>query len=383
MSEPGLSDPSRDAQFMDYALRLGRRGLGRTAPNPSVGCVIVAADGRILGSAHTAPGGRPHAETRAISDAAGRYGLAALRGATAYVTLEPCSHSGVTGPCAGALVAAGIARTVVALQDPDPRVAGRGLAMLEAGGVAVTLGVGAAAATCDHEGFLTRIRTGRPFVTLKLAASLDGRIATSAGESQWITGPAARAAGHSLRASHDAILVGSGTVLADDPQLTCRLPGRLQDSPVRTVLDSRLALGDNAALLRSLDIAPLWLIAGCDADPARVAQLEGLGATVMVLPQPRPEIGAVLALLGQRGICRLLVEGGPRVAASLLRADAVDAIVLFQAPMALGGDARPAIEALALATLMAAPRFVETDSRQLGADRCIRYRRRRESETGA
>lgn len=372
-----MSDAAADARLMDFALRLGRRALGHVAPNPAVGCVIASPEGRVLGIGWTAPGGRPHAEAVALADATARFGEAALRGATAYATLEPCSHrSGRGAPCADALVAAGIARAVVALHDPYPAVDGRGLARLRAAGLQVELGLGGDEAAQDQQGFLTRVAQGRPMVTLKLAASLDGRIALANGESRWITGPEARAAGHALRADHDAILVGIGTALADDPQLTCRLPGYTRASPVRIVIDSRLRLGENAALRHGLAEAPLWLAAGSEAPPERVAFWRGIGATVALFEGSRPEIGAVLRWLGRQGVTRLLVEGGPTVAASLLAADLVDRLALFQAPLALGGDARGATGPLALERLALAPRFEEIESRPLGADRLISYRRR-------
>jgi len=239
---------------MGVALTLARRGLGSVWPNPSVGCVLVR-DARFVARGWTQPGGRPHAETEALKRAGD-----AARGATAYVSLEPCAHHGATPPCADALVRAGIARCVAAVEDRDPRVAGRGLAALREAGVETTLGVCGAEAEDLNAGFFMRVRHGRPLVTLKLATSLDGRIATHAGHSQWITGEGARRRTHLLRAEHDAVMVGAATALADDPLLTCRLPGAEQRSPVRIVADGRMQLPLTARLVTSAASAPTWLI---------------------------------------------------------------------------------------------------------------------------
>src|SRR5918994_6733853 len=231
-----MAAPSeQDRAHMAAALALSRRGLVNTWPNPAVGCVIVR-EGRVVGRGWTQPGGRPHAETEALARAGDQ-----ARGATAYVTLEPCSHWGRTPPCCDALIAAGVARVVVATGDPDPRVDGRGMRRLREAGIAVDQGLLEAEARAVIAGFVRRITRGLPLVTLKLATTLDGRIATASGESRWITGAAARRAAHALRARHDAVLVGSGTVLADDPDLTCRLPGMERGVPIaRVVADARL-----------------------------------------------------------------------------------------------------------------------------------------------
>ena len=244
-------------------------------PNPAVGCVIVR-DDRVVGRGWTQPGGRPHAETEALARAG-----AAAEGATAYVTLEPCCHWGRTPPCADALIAAGVARVVVAVEDPDPRVAGGGIARLRAAGIAVEAGLGAAEAAEINAGFFLRVRHGRPLVTLKLATSLDGRIATPIGESRWITGPAARERAHLLRATHDAILVGTGTVIADDPQLTCRLPGLADHSPVRVALDRQLRIPLEAHLIAEARQVPTWVVTLTSADPARQQALRDAGVIVI------------------------------------------------------------------------------------------------------
>ena len=354
-----------DRRHMAHALTLARRGLGQVWPNPAVGCVIVA-EGRVVGRGHTQAGGRPHAERVAL-DMAG----AAARGATAYVSLEPCAHHGQTPPCAGALAAAGVARVVTALEDPDPRVAGRGHAMLRAAGIAVTTGVLEAEARDLQRGFLTRIAAGRPMVTLKLALSLDGRIATRTGESRWITGPAARRAVHLLRATHDAVLIGGATARGDDPLLTvCDLG--IARQPVRIVASAALDLPAGGALARSARAAPLWLVhaPGAPASPWR-----DLGAeTIEVAAGPQGlDLPAMLAALGGRGLTRVLCEGGGRLAAGLLAAGAVDEIVAFSAGLALGAEARPGLGPLGLDRLAAAPRFALAETRVLGPDLMHRW----------
>jgi len=347
-----------DLAAMRAALALARRGLGNTWPNPAVGCVLVD-EGRVVGRGWTQPGGRPHAETEALR----RAGPAA-KGATAYVTLEPCAHHGKTPPCADALIAAGVARVAAAIEDPDPRVAGKGLARLRAAGIAVDDGLCAAEAEEVNAGFLQRVRTGRPLVTLKLAATLDGRIATASGESRWITGPAARERAHALRASHDAILVGTGTVLADDPELTCRLPGLTDRSPLRIVFDRHLRIPPAARVFAP----PCWVLTVADDAP----ELRARG--VEVVPAP-PDLGETLQVLGARGLTRVLVEGGGQFAASLLAAGLVDRLVWMRAPTAIGGDGIPAIAALGLAQLADAPRFEQVSSETTGGDVVETYRR--------
>src|SRR5579872_6272521 len=249
-----MANMQLDLAHMRASLGLARRGLGNTWPNPAVGCVLVR-EGRVVGRGWTQAGGRPHAEAEALARA-GR----AARGATAYVTLEPCSHHGKTPPCAEALIAAGIARVVAAIEDPDPRVSGRGIARLKEAGITVETGPCADEAVELNAGFLCRVKHGRPLVTLKLATSLDGRIATASGESRWITGAAARERAHLLRATQDAVLVGTGTALADDPQLTCRLPGLEDRSPVRVVIDRNLRLPATLRLFSEARPVPTWLV---------------------------------------------------------------------------------------------------------------------------
>lgn len=359
-----------DTRFMTVALRLAGRVAGRTWPNPNVGCVIVreTADGHplIIGRGSTAPGGRPHAEALALEEAG-----ELARGATAYVSFEPCAHHGRAPPCAEGLINAGIARVVAALGDPDPRVNGRGFGLLREAGVEVTANVMEAEARRVVAGFLSRIERARPLVTLKLATSLDGRIATASGRSKWITGPQARARGHLLRARHDAILVGSGTVIADDPALTCRLPGMEDRSPVRVVMDGQLRLPPDSVLGRTARAFPVWAVTRAGHNAARRVPLTGNGVTVIELesaPDAPLKPGAALHALAERGITSVLVEGGAKVASAFWRAHLVDRLVWFRAPIALGGDARPALEALNLADPGAAPRLKRQALHTCGED---------------
>src|SRR4051812_10479871 len=316
---------------MRHALRLAERGLGNVAPNPAVGCIIVAPDGRILGRGWTQAGGRPHAETVALAQAG-----EAARGATAYVTLEPCAHHGVTPPCAEALVRAGISRVVGAVIDPDPRVAGAGFARLESAGIIVTTGVLEEKARALNLGFFKRIAEGRPLVALKIAQSADGYVADAKGNSRWITSERARAHGHLLRARYDAILVGMGTARADDPMLTCRLPGLESRSPLRVVLETQLQLSPESQLVRTAKQHPTLVFT---AAKYASGMLTGLGVDVVEViadAKGRPDVHAVLQALSKRGITRVLVEGGPTLDASFLARGLVDLIHLYRAPLLIG-----------------------------------------------
>ncbi|MEL6839157.1 MAG: bifunctional diaminohydroxyphosphoribosylaminopyrimidine deaminase/5-amino-6-(5-phosphoribosylamino)uracil reductase RibD [Pseudomonadota bacterium] len=359
---------AEDDRYMALALMLGRRGLGRVWPNPSVGCVIVK-DGRIVGRGQTADGGRPHAETRALA-AAG----AAARGATAYVSLEPCAHHGKTPPCTDALIDAGIVRVVIGLQDPDPRVAGKGVAMLRAAGLRVTENVLADQARYDHAGFLSRITTGRPFVTLKLAATLDGRIATATGESQWITGPAARRAVHMMRARHDAVMVGAGTVRADDPSLTVRGLGITQQ-PVRVVVSRAAKLPDTSQLAQTARDVPVWLCHGPEAQTDAWATL-GVRSLPCDVSAGQVDPVSLMQNLADAGLTRIFCEGGGMLAASLLHAGLVDELVAFTAGKAIGAEGMPAIAAMGLDRLAHAPQFTLHDVQKIGPDICHRWRRK-------
>jgi diaminohydroxyphosphoribosylaminopyrimidine deaminase/5-amino-6-(5-phosphoribosylamino)uracil reductase len=367
-----VSGPAEaDSSWMRHALGLAARGLGRVWPNPAVGCVIVR-DGRVLGRGWTQPGGRPHAEAVALAQA----GVAA-RGATAYVSLEPCAHHGRTPPCADALAAAGVARVVTPFDDPDPRVSGRGHARLRAAGVSVTTGVEAAAAARLQRGFLLRQHAGRPMLTLKLATSLDGRIATATGESRWITGPAARRRVHALRACHDAVLVGAGTARADDPALTVRGLGPMPQ-PVRVVAARSLDLDPGGALGRSAADVPLWLLHHPDATPApRLAGWQATGARLLPVEADGDRLDPVsmLAALGAAGLTRVFCEGGGALGAALLAAGLVDELWLFGAGLVLGGDGRAAVGPLGLEVLAAAPRFRLTGIETVGPDVLQRWER--------
>lgn len=355
---------AEDLAHMRSALALARRGLGTTWPNPSVGCVIVR-DGQVVGRAVTASGGRPHAEPLALEMAG-----PAARGATAYVTLEPCCHWGKTPPCTDALIAAGVVRVVVATRDPDTRVDSQGIARLRAAGIAVEEGVLEPEAQAVLAGFTHRIRAGRPLVTLKLATTLDGRIATRSGESQWITGTPARRMAHALRGRHDAVMVGVGTVLADDPDLTCRIEGFRDRPMVRVIADSHLRTSLTARIAATARETPTWFLHREGTDPARLTAFSELGATLIPLTGASVgvDLTAGLHALGAAGLTRLLVEGGGQLAAALLRAGLIDRIAWFHAPAIMGGDGWPAVQAFGIEQLAAMPRFTRLRSTPLGDD---------------
>ena len=371
-AEAGSAGDRRlDLDAMRAALALARRGLGAVWPNPAVGCVIVK-NGRVVGRGWTQPGGRPHGETEALR----RAGEAA-QGAVAHVSLEPCCHWGRTPPCVDALVAAGVQRVVVALEDPDPRVAGDGVRRLRAAGLDVEVGLCAEEAAEVNAGFLSRLRLGRPLVTLKFATSLDGRIATASGESQWITGPPARERAHALRASHDAIMVGTGTVIADDPQLTCRLPGLNHRSPVRVVIDRHLRISPAARLIADASRIPTWIMTLRSAEAGRRAAFLGSRVTLIDVDPDREgqvDLAAALAALGKRGITRLLVEGGAGLAAAFLRARLVDRLIWVHAPLVIGGEGVPAIGGLDLAALVDAPALERLSMETIGDDVLTTFR---------
>src|SRR3984885_3861226 len=355
---------------MALALSLGRRGLGRTWPNPAVGAVIVK-DSVIVGRGWTQPGGRPHAEVEALR----RAGEAA-RGATLYVTLEPCSHHGKTPPCSDAVIAAGIARVVSALEDPNPEVAGEGHARLRAVGIVVEVGVGAEAARRDHAGHIRRMRDGRPQVMLKLAISADGKAGAAGRQPIAITGEAVRDRVHLLRAKNDAIMIGIGTALADDPMLTCRLPGLAKNSPVRIIADSMLRLPLNSRLVKSASTTPVWLIAGMSAPQDAEFRLLPLGVEVLRSPDSTDplDLKDVLEFLAAKGITRLMVEGGPTLAAALIAADLVAETVLFHADKVVGADGIEALDGASLAMLKQRLALVGTEL--VGPDRQELYERR-------
>lgn len=358
-----------DRRFMALALTLGRRGAGRTWPNPAVGCVIVQG-ARIVGRGWTQPGGRPHAEVRALQQAG-----PAAKGATAYVSLEPCAHHGHTPPCADALIAAGVARVVTALTDPDPRVSGKGHAMLRAAGIAVTEGVLTAQATAANAGFLKRVTAGLPWVTLKLATTIDGRIATASGESRWITGPQARRATHAMRLAHDAVMVGSGTARADDPDLRVRDLGA-RHQPVRIVIDSRLSHAAQSRLGQSAGQHPVWLCHTDAAPNAARAAWAATGATLIqcaATPDGHADLRDALQALAARGLTRILCEGGAQLAAGLIREDLADELVHFTAGALIGDEGIAAVGPLGLAALNAAPRLRRLASEPIGEDTLTRW----------
>ncbi len=356
---------------MAAALAFGRRGLGRTAPNPSVGALVVR-DGVVVGRGRTADGGRPHAEVNALAEAG-----AAARGATLYVTLEPCSHHGVSPPCCEAVVAAGVARVVYAASDPNPLVAGRGAAHCRDHGLAVTGGVRAEAAERDHRGHIRRMTRGRPALTLKLAQTADGFVAGGPHDPRLaITGVAANGVVHGMRAIHDAIMVGIGTVLGDDPLMTVRLPG-VRARPLRVILDAGLATPPRARVALTASDAPVLVLAGEDALRERGAALAGIPgldlAAVGLTPSGRVDLAAALALLAERGVTRVFSEGGPRIAAALIGAGLADDVFLFTAPRPLGAEGVPALDPDARAALDDPARHRHIEDRMVGPDRLTHY----------
>ena len=357
---------------MRVALGLAKRALGRAWPNPAVGCVLVN-DGRVVGRGWTQPGGRPHAETQALERAG-----AAARGAVAHVTLEPCAHHGRTPPCADALVNAGISRAVIAIADPDTRVDGTGIDRLRDAGIEVTTGVCAAEAGEVAAGFLRRIRSGRPLVTLKLATTLDGRIATRTGASQWITGPRSRAFAHGLRARHDGILVGARTAIADNPNLTCRLPGLGDRSPVRIFLDGTDELPGSHDLIANARSLPTWMLTARDATDPRCVSMASLGVEIVrATPAVNGgiDISDGLRALAGHGLNSVLVEGGGGLATSLLRAGLVDRMVWFRAPKMIGADGLAATAELGVDGLDVALGFNRITVREVGVDIVETYAR--------
>jgi len=354
---------AEDPEHMAHALRLAARGLGNVWPNPAVGCVIVK-DGMIVGRGWTQPGGRPHAEVRALEQAGPR-----SDGATAYVTLEPCAHHGQTPPCAEALIAAKVTRVVTALTDPDPRVSGKGHAMLRAAGITVTEGVLTPEATHLNAGFLKRVTQGLPFVTLKLAARLDGRTATATGESRWITGPEARRKVHAMRLTHDAVMIGSGTALADDPDLTVRDMGAIRQ-PIRIVLDRLLKHAPESRLGRSAKDHPVWILHSPAAPKTAQTAWQASGATLLNIPETNGhlDLKAALQTLASKGLTRILSEGGSTLAAGLIKAGLVDDLALFTAGTLIGADGTPTLGTFGLTALPDAPRLTLREVSQIGRD---------------
>jgi diaminohydroxyphosphoribosylaminopyrimidine deaminase/5-amino-6-(5-phosphoribosylamino)uracil reductase len=368
-----------DARFMAAALNFGRRHMGMAAPNPSVGAVIVRNEGIepvIVARGVTAKGGRPHAETEALK-AAGD----AAKGSTVYVTLEPCAHQSKTPPCASALIQAQVGRVVIAIEDPNPLVSGNGIRMLRDAGIETIVGIGASQAKIDHAGHFRRVRDGRPHILLKIAVSADGKTGLAGRKPARISGPVSMAEAHILRATCDAIMVGSGTVLADNPKLDCRLPGMEDRSPIRVVLDGSLRIPLDCHLVQTAKARKLIVIAGEHAPADKENTLVQLGAEVLRVSSTRdryrkPVIEEAMTLLGSRGITRLLVEGGPMLSASLLQNDLVDEAVVVHAPVTLGAESIDALEGLPLDALLASPKLGMIEERMLGEDRMIRLFRK-------
>ncbi|WNV10502.1 bifunctional diaminohydroxyphosphoribosylaminopyrimidine deaminase/5-amino-6-(5-phosphoribosylamino)uracil reductase RibD [Tardiphaga sp. 709] len=363
-----------DLRFMQLALTLGRRGQGRTWPNPAVGAVIVK-DGVIIGRGWTQPGGRPHAEPVALAQAG-----EAADGATLYVTLEPCSHFGKSPPCADAIVAAGIARVVAAIEDPNPDVAGQGHARLRAAGIRVDVGLCAEQAARDHAGHFRRIRDKRPHVVLKLAVSPDDKIAAAGHKPVAVTGEMVRSRVHLLRAQCDAVLVGMGTVIADDPELTCRLPGMMKRSPVRVVLDRALRMSGNSRLVHSARTTPLWVMTSSLSEAPAAMALGAAGTQVLrvpttTAPPPGLDLQAVLHSLSEKGITKLLVEGGSKVASSFVAAGLVDEVWLFRGSKEIGEGGVAALDALPLSAITGSRDFVQRASETIENDTLIIYER--------
>lgn len=373
MAEAPQSAEAWDERFMAAANSIGRRNLGQTFPNPAVGALVVRFENGqpvFVARGYTAQGGRPHAETEAL-----RIAGEAARGATTYVTLEPCAHHGKTPPCANAIISAGIARAVIAIEDPNPEVGGKGTALLRAAGIEVTLGIGAKEARITHAGHFRRMTHGRPHLMLKIAVSADGKTGLAGRRPAEISCETSRAMAHMMRANADAILVGSGTVIADDPLLTCRLPGMTERSPIRVVLDGKLRIPLASKLVRTAREVPVWVMTTETASMETERRLVAAGITVLRVPDKggQVDLSASLKRLGERGITRVLVEGGPILSATLLRQDLVDEAIIVRSERVLGSGAIDALEGLPLSALTEAPRFEVIARRQTGADSLTHY----------
>jgi diaminohydroxyphosphoribosylaminopyrimidine deaminase/5-amino-6-(5-phosphoribosylamino)uracil reductase len=366
-------DPEFDRRMMGAALRLGRRNLGQTSTNPAVGCVIVRTDGApvVVGRGWTAEGGRPHAEKVALKEAGD-----AARGATVYVTLEPCAHKGRVKSCTQALIDAGVARVVTAMTDPDPRTNGQGHQLLSDAGIAVTTGVLAEAAARSLSGHIARITKGRPHVTLKLAVSADGMIGKRAGERMIITGEAAFVTVQAMRTTFDVVMVGIGTVLIDDPRLTVRLPGLEGRSPVRVILDAKARMPLESRLVQSVKERPLIAVVGPEAPPERKSALVDAGVELIEVgagPGGGVDFAAALSVLAEKGFSRILAEGGAEVAASLVAGDFVDEVVILRAPVVVGPDGVRALAGMALSAVERSPRYRLIESATVGEDQLRRF----------
>jgi diaminohydroxyphosphoribosylaminopyrimidine deaminase/5-amino-6-(5-phosphoribosylamino)uracil reductase len=362
-----------DRRFMAAALRIGARNLGQTGRNPSVGCVLVDTSGSepiVIGRGVTASGGRPHAERQALI-AAGE----AARGATAYVTLEPCAHTGTTESCAQSLISAGVARVVTGMEDPDPRTSGQGHSALAAAGIPVTTNVLAAEAARAHSGHVMRLTHGRPHVTLKLAVSADGMIGTRDGERMIITGKPAFDTVQTLRTRYDVIMVGIGTVLVDDPQLNVRLPGLSGRSSTRVILDAQARIPLQSRLLATARDLPLIIMVGADAPPDRIKALVDYGAQVVETPSASDGLVLlnVLEALAEQGFSRVFAEGGAKVAATLVNRDLLDEAIIFRAPVVVGPDGVRALDGMAMSAIERSPRYKQILASMVGEDQMRTY----------
>ena len=366
-------DAEFDRRMMAAALRLGRRNLGQTSPNPAVGCIIVRTDGDapvVVGRGWTAVGGRPHAEKEALKDAG-----AAAEGATVYVTLEPCAHKGRAKPCSEALVEAKVGRVVSAMVDPDPRTQGKGHAVLEAAGIPVTVGVLADEAARAHSGHIQRITKGRPHVTLKLAVSADGMIGTRGGERMIITGKDAFTAVQAMRTSFDAVMIGIGTVMIDNPRLTVRLPGLTDRSPTRVILDATARISLESNLVQTAQEVPLVVVVGTQAPEAQKAAAEAAGAKIVAVDVAQGGVNLRQALesLAKDGFSRVFAEGGAEVASSLVSGDLIDEVVVFRAPVVVGPNGVRALGGTALSAIERSPRYQLVETAIVGEDTMRRY----------
>ena len=361
-----------DARFMTLALSMGRRGMGRTWPNPSVGCVVVK-DNQIVGAGTTADGGRPHAEVVALSQAGAK-----AHGATAYVTLEPCVHTGKSPPCTEALIKSGVARVVAAFGDPDPRVNGKGFRALKAAGVEVVTGVMAGQAACDHGGYFLKNSQYRPFLTLKIATSFDGRTATASGQSKWITDAPARRLVHMMRSRHDAVMVGGGTARLDDPSLTVRNLG-IEHQTVRIVVSRCLNLPDDSVLARTARQTPLWLCHGNAATSSQIQKWQDNGAKLIICKDSHSllDLNDMMARLASLGLTRVFCEGGGALAASLIKSDLVDELIGFGAGVLIGAEGQHSMGDLELDDLVKAQRWSLEDLQKIGPDIFHKWSHRR------
>lgn len=364
MTKADLYFNDDDRAYMKMALDLARRGLGRVYPNPAVGCILVK-DRRIIGRGWTGAGGRPHAESNALKNA-----VCDAAGATAYVSLEPCAHYGQTPPCADALIKAKISRVIIATDDPDSRVNGKGAKMLEKAGIKVELGLLQQQAKSLNLGFFQRISMNKPMVTIKIASSSDGKIATIKDEKSWITGPQSRMRGHLYRANHDAIMIGINTAMIDDPMLDCRLPGLEGRSPIRVVIDTHLKLPLESKLCKSAHIIPLWIIT-CSSNSKIIKAFEMTGVKVYTVKSDlnnQVDLKAALNILSDEGITRLLSEGGSQLNASLIKASLVDKLIWFKSSDFVGDDGVDALNDMAMDQLDQYIKLTTVDEGTTGSD---------------